>query len=177
MYMFAIPNDYKRRAFAAVLLLLLATTTATAADDKALPITITSDTAELSRVTNVSTYTGHVVLVRGGLTLNGDKLVITRVQPSQYEAVLTGNPATLDRQPQAADEELITGHSDKIIYLTSTSQVTLRGDAVVNRGGDVIHSAVIVHDLDTQKTTAGGGAGDDSRVKITLHPDQEGSDK
>lgn len=173
--MFATHNNHSFiRIFTLALGLLLVAGAATAAE-QSLPITITSDNAELSRVSNVSTYTGNVVLERGGLTLHGDKLVITRVEPSQYKGVLTGNPATLKRVPQAKDEELITGHGDKIVYLTSTSQVTLRGDAVIDRSGDVIHSDVIRHDLDTQITKAGGSSSDGDRVQITLQPENSGN--
>lgn len=178
MYTFAIRNNRLRHAVAAVLLALLSAAALAAVEDQPLPITITADNAELSRPANVSTYTGHVVLERGGLTLTGRKLVITGLEGGAYKAELTGSPATLKRVPQTGDERLITGHGQRIIYFTGQSQVTLRGNAVVNRDGDVIHSDVIRHDLETRKTVAGDPSSQDDRVKITLHPGAEdGADR
>lgn len=175
MYRFAISNKQSFLLLVAALALPLSATTATAADSSAQPITITADSAQLSRPDNVSTYTGHVVLVRGGLTLTGIKLVINRVKQNAYRAELTGAPATLERAAQSEDDALITGHGDRIIYFSNSSELTLRGDAVVKRAGDVIHSDVIHHDLDTQRTVAGDDSSDKDRVKITLHPGDDGA--
>lgn len=153
-------------------LALLLTTAATAAEPASLPVTITAEHAKFSRADNVSTYTGHVVLTRGGLTLTGDRLVITGVGDNAFRAKLTGAPATLERTPQAADQILIKGHADVIIYIGNKSQVVLRGHAVVTRGGDVIRSRVIRHDLETRRTVAQSGS-DGGRVRITLHPGQQ----
>src|SRR5699024_7226478 len=130
---------------------------------------------QLSKPDNVSTYTGNVVIVRGTLTLKGDKLVIHGLKNGEYKAVLTGNPSTLRREPETQGDKLVTGHGDEIIYFTGKAEVTLRGDAVINRGGDIIHSEVIRHDMSRQKTYAGDQSDDSDRVKMILHPNDDGS--
>lgn len=176
MYRFATHRKPWHFAVVTGVLLLLSTIAAAAdADGTAPPITIIADSAELSRPDNVSTYTGDVVLTRGGLTLTGNQLTISRLQDDAYRADLTGTPATLKRVSQSQSKPLINGHGDRIIYLSQTAQVTLRGNAVIKRDGDVIHSDIIHHDLDTRKTVAGGSTTNDGRVKITLHPDDDSS--
>ena len=136
---------------------------------KALPIRIESDNADLSQQSGTSTYTGNVVLVRGGLTLTGNKLVITRINDrGNVKAVLTGSPARLDKQPDQDGNDVVKGHSNQIEYANNDSTVVLRGDAVVNRGGDEVNGQVIRHNLDTERTQADGGSG--SRVRITIQP-------
>ena len=154
-------------AIAATLAGLLICTTAIA--QQALPIRIESNNADLSQQSGTSTYTGNVVLTRGGLTLTGTKLVITRINDrGNVKAVLTGSPARLNKQPDQDGDDVVKGHSSQIEYANNDSTVVLRGDAVVNRGGDEVNGQVIRHNLDTERTQADGGSGD--RVRITIQP-------
>lgn len=138
---------------------------------KSLPINIQANNADFSQKSGVSTYTGNVHLTRGGLTLTGDKLVVTRINDrSQIKAVLTGDPAHIDKQPDSSDNEVVTGHARQIEYTNTSSVITLRGNAVVDRNGDQIRGAVITHDVDTGATHAERGNGSDERVHITIQP-------
>lgn len=145
------------------------------AQQEPLPIRIESDSAELSQQAGTSTYTGSVVLTRGGLTLTGNKLDVTRINDrGNVKAVLTGGPARLDKQPDRTGDDVVTGHSSRIEYTNGDSTVVMRGNAVVNRGGDRITSQVIRHNLDTQRTQAERGENDDERVQITITPQNDG---
>ncbi|HET7315156.1 lipopolysaccharide transport periplasmic protein LptA [Salinisphaera sp.] len=136
-----------------------------------LPIHIQSDNADFTQKSGVSTYTGDVRLTRGGLTLTGDKLVITRLNDrSRIQAVLTGDPAHIDKQPDSSGDQVVTGHAHRIEYSNDSSVITLRGNAEVNRNGDQIRGAVITHNLDTGATHAESGQGDKARVHITIQP-------
>lgn len=163
----------RRAALTAGLILLLAGSSASA-QQQALPIRIESNNADLSQQSGVSTYTGHVVLTRGGLTLTGDRLVITRLNDrGNVRAELTGSPAHLEKQPDQDSADVVTGHSDKIEYANNSSTVILRGDAVVERGGDQVTGQVIRHNIDTDRTQAEGGSGDSGRVRITIQPQSD----
>ncbi|WP_158590712.1 lipopolysaccharide transport periplasmic protein LptA [Salinisphaera sp. LB1] len=136
-----------------------------------LPINIHSNSADFAQKSGVSTYTGNVHLTRGGLTLTGNKLVVTRLKDrSRIRAVLTGNPAHIDKQPDSSDNEVVTGHSNQIEYSNASSVITLRGDAVVNRNGDRIRGPVITYNIDTGATHAERSQGSGQRVHITLQP-------
>lgn len=153
-------------------LLLLAGPALALAQNKALPINIDANQANYSQQSGVSTYTGNVHMTRGGLTLTGNKLVVTRINDrGNIKAVLTGTPAHIDKQPDADSSERITGHAAQIDYSNSKSQIVLRGDAVVNRGGDEVRGQTITHDLDSDRTTAKRGSGDNDRVHVTMQPD------
>lgn len=158
-----------RRLAPGLVLALMLATSAAWAQQKPLPIHIESDNADLSQQEGVSTYTGSVVLTRGGLTLTGDKLVITRLNDrGNVKAVLNGSPAHLDKQPDRSGDDVVTGHSSRIEYTNSDSTVVMRGDAVVVRGGDRVTGQVIRHNLDSERTQAERGS--DSRVRITITP-------
>ena len=136
-----------------------------------LPINIQANNADFTQKSGVSTYTGNVHLTRGGLTLTGDKLVVTQMNDKhRIKAVLTGNPAHIDKQPDSSDNEVVTGHAQQIEYTNASAVITLRGNAVVNRDGDQIRGAVITHNVDTGATHAERGQGKDERVHITIQP-------
>ncbi|GAB3679928.1 lipopolysaccharide transport periplasmic protein LptA [Salinisphaera aquimarina] len=164
----------RRLALALAFGLTLASTAALA--QKALPIRIESNNADLSQQSGTSTYTGNVVLTRGGLTLTGSRLVITRINDrGNVRAVLTGSPAHLDKQPDRDGDDVVTGHSEKIEYANNDSTIVLRGNAVVERGGDEVTGQVIRHNLDTERTQAEGGSGgsNSGRVRITIQPQSD----
>jgi lipopolysaccharide export system protein LptA len=147
------------------------------AQQKALPIHIESNDAVLSQQRGVSTYSGNVVLTRGGLTLTGNQLVITRLNDrGNVKAVLDGDPAKLDKQPDREGDNVVTGNASKIEYTNNNATIVLRGDALVRRGGDEVHGQIIRHNLDTERTQAERGSGSNSkRVRITIQP-QSGND-
>lgn len=157
--------------FAAMGLFAIPSAHAATKNSKAVPVQIHSDNAELSQDNNKSTYTGNVKLTRAGLTLTGDKLVVTRLKNrSHIKAVLTGNPAHIDKQPDADGDKVITGHSNEIVYTNGNSLITLIGDAVVNRGGDHITASTITYNINSGITKAKSGQGDANRVHITIQP-------
>ena len=170
------PERHLRRTALTALILtaMLSPIAAQAADsgsNKQLPINVQADNADFSQKSGVSTYTGDVRLTRGGLTLTGDKLVVTRINDrSRVKAVLTGNPAHIDKQPDASDDRVVTGHARQIEYTNASSVITLRGGAEVTRNGDEIRGPVITHDVDTGATHAKRGSGGSERVHITIQP-------
>ncbi|ERJ20615.1 Putative ABC superfamily transport protein [Salinisphaera shabanensis E1L3A] len=169
--MYKSPTRHSRIARAlAVLALVLAPAAAFA--QQPLPIHIESNNADLSQQRGTSTYTGNVVLTRGGLTLTGNKLVITRINDrGNIKAVLDGSPAKFDKQPDREGDDVVTGHASQIEYANNDSTIVLRGNAVVRRGGDEINGQVIRHNLDTERTQAERGSSNNERVRITIQPE------
>lgn len=166
---------FGRSSLAGLIGLLLLAGPALAQNQKQ-PINIDANKADYSQQNGVSTYTGNVHMTRAGLTLTGHKLVVTRINDrGNIKAVLTGSPAHIDKQPDADSKERVTGHASQINYTNSNAQIVLRGDAVVNRGGDEVRGQVITHDLDTDRTTAERGSDDNDRVHVTIQPDNGSS--
>lgn len=141
------------------------------------PINIHSNNADFAQKTGVSTYTGDVRLTRGGLTLTGDKLVVTRLNQgrSHIKAVLTGDPAHIHKQPDANGDAVVTGHARQIEYTNDSSVITLRGHAEVTRDGDEIRGPLITHNVDTGATHAKRGQDSNERVHITIQPARHGN--
>lgn len=162
----------KRRAgivSCCLLLSCLLFNTAQAAEQSKMPINIHADNADFNQKSGASTYTGNVKLTRGGLTLSGNKLVVSHLKNKrQVKAVLTGNPAHIDKQPDADDDKVIKGHSSQIEYSNASSVITLSGQAKVTRAGDTIRGAVITYNVDTGATRAKRGNNDNERVHITI---------
>lgn len=158
-------------------LLMAATTAGAAAGSQALPIHIQSDNADFAQKTGSSTYSGHVRLTRGGLTLTGSRLVVSRINDrGNIKAVLTGSPAHIDKAPDAENDERVTGHAERITYTNNDSMLTLSGNAVLERaGGDTIESPVITRNVDSGATHARGSNSSDGRVHITISPGTGGS--
>ena len=156
---------------ALALVLALAGTGRAATQKNTSPIKIQADNADLSQQNNTSTYTGDVRLTRGAMTLTGSKLVINRIDDrNNLKAVLTGAPARLNKQPDASDRYVVTGHARSIEYTNTDATLILRGSAVVNRGGDEVRGELITHNLDTERTQAERGSSSDNRVHITIQP-------
>ncbi|MDA3919211.1 MAG: lipopolysaccharide transport periplasmic protein LptA [Salinisphaera sp.] len=168
------PGSARYRFAVAIALILVALpAVALAQKNKSLPINIEANQANYSQQSGVSVYTGNVHMIRGGLTLTGDKLVVTRVNDhGNLKAVLTGSPAHIDKKPDSDSAERVTGHASQIEYTNSNAQLVLRGNAEVDRGGDQVRGQIITHDLDTDRTIAKSGSGDNDRVHVTIQADQ-----
>lgn len=110
-------------------------------------------------------------MTRAGLTLTGNKLVVTQPKSRNHiKAVLTGKPAHIDKQPDASGDKVVTGHAQRIEYTNGNATITLSGNAVVTRNGDQINASVITYNIDTGATHAKSGNRDNSRVHITISP-------
>ena len=134
-------------------------------------IEIQSDTAELDRNAGRSIYRGDVVLTREGLELRGDKLVVTRDAADRFTAVLTGDPARLHQAPASPDEAPVNGAAARMTYRSGSELVELRGEAMIERGGNAVRSDTITHDLASGRTKARRAEGENGeRVRITLEP-------
>jgi|GEM_PF-3192141 len=168
-------NPFLSICIAALLSVIAATAHAAAPDPST--VTITSDNAEFLRDKDTSIYTGDVVVVRGGLTLNGQHLTVKQLEDGNLRAVLKGQPATFHRIPPqnggSSDDKPVNGHSGRIIYTSSNARITLRGDAKVVRAGDTITSEIIHQYLDSRRTVAEREPGNEQRVEITLHPEDD----
>jgi len=144
-----------------------------------LPINIQSNNASFNQNSGRSVYQGNVKLTRGGLTLTGDKLVLTHTQKrGQLHAVLTGSPAHVDKQPDQSGSHVVTGHSKQIIFDNPSHTLTMQGSAYLKRAdGNSVRGKRIVHNLKTGLTQAQGGGSAKQRVKVTLQPGSQSHNK
>lgn len=140
---------------------------------RAEPINIEADRADMAE--EVSTYSGNVRVVQGGVTLRGAQLTVRKMGErtaggeDQFQLTLSGGPATIHQEPVNAGEGPIQGQASRIDYMSSSEILELRGNAVINRGGEEIRGDNIQYDWTARRTLVNNRAGS-GRVSITLQP-------
>ena len=141
--------------------------------DKQQPINIQADHADFrdnSTANNgTGTYSGHVIMSRGSISLTANKATVLMVNNELQSAELTGSPATFDQQPD--EGERMHGVADQITYDAGKNQVDLVGHARVSQGVRLLSADVIHYNTETEHMTA-KGASDDGRVHLTIPPKQ-----
>ena len=173
--------------------------------DKGQPINIQADHGDFradpkNDSNGTGTYTGHVVITQGSITLTADKAVLHVVNNELDTADMTGSPATFQQQPDKG--AMIHGQADEITYDASKNQIDLIGNARLvqpvaqvngmtlgtplastshapsgataapaSQGERLLTADHIRYNTETQHMVA-TGSGDDGRVRITFPPKQ-----
>lgn len=151
--------------------LLAAATAQALPSDQQQPVQLEADQVEIDDQSGVSLYQGNVVLTRGSIRMNADKMTV-RSHDGEFQRVeLEGKPATYRWRPAEKGEE-VQAEGRRIDYDVPAGLVTLEGGARLNQGENVFASEHILYDMKKDRVKAGGGAGggDKQRVKITFQP-------
>lgn len=98
------------------------------------PIHIESDTQSLDMQGNVVTFTGNVVVTRGTIKINADKVVVTRPGGEQGKEIIDGygNPATFYQMQD--NGKPVKGHASHMHYELAKDLVILTGNAYGTAG-------------------------------------------
>lgn len=98
------------------------------------PIHIESDTQSLDMQGNVVTFTGNVVMTRGTIKINADKVVVTRPGGEQGKEIIDGygNPATFYQMQD--NGKPVKGHASHMHYELAKDLVILTGNAYGTAG-------------------------------------------
>ena len=150
-----------------VLLALLLPVASTRAEivTREAPINIEADSAELQE--SLSTYTGNVKVVQGGVTMQGARLIVRQGAGSSFTFTLSGSPAQIRQN----GDPVIRGTAERIDYASGTETLELRGDAVIYRGQEKIAGGDIRYSFRDRRTVVNNrGGGGSGRVNITLQP-------
>jgi lipopolysaccharide transport protein LptA len=112
--------------------------------------------------------------------LRSDQAVVEFENNQLKRATATGNPAEFDQK--RADSNIIArGHADQIVYDVGPDTIRLSDNAWVTDGRNDIHSPVIVYNLRDEKVEATTSSGTDTRVHVTIAPNEapkvDGSNK
>lgn len=160
------PGHWLASTLLAVLLCLAGT--AAFAVNKNDPINIEADSAELKE--DYSVYTGKVRLTQGGMTLTGDRLTVRKGEGGNFTLTLTGRPANIYQPPEEKGSEPIRGRAHRIDYGSGREVLELRGNASINRGGEMISGESIRYNVRQRRTLVNNTGSSGGRVKITLQP-------
>lgn len=127
---------------------------------------ITSDRMEMDQKKNVIKYLGHVVVVRGDVTLKSKTLTAT------YDPVAKRIDGVV------AEGKLVVTQGDreatgsKAVFNSQTNTVTLTGNPVVRQGNSQVSGYRIILYINEDRGVVEGGS---QRVKAVIFPDDLGS--
>lgn len=135
------------------------------------PVTITAASAEWEQGGNM-VYTGNVLLSSENMQLRGDRLQIKPLTNNQYEAQITGNPATMHhdaiKNEKGDIEPAVDARARILTYNSRDGSVAANGNAVLTRGTDEINGESIRYLLAERRIQALGGDG--GQVRIVIQP-------
>lgn len=135
------------------------------------PITITAKNGEWQE--GMMIYTGDVVMISKTLELRGARLELQQTggKKNPYEISITGSPATLKHMGNTAQDSVVDGHANKMVYRSATQTIQLTGAAHLERDKDELNGEDIRYDVANRRVQASGGEGGQVRIVIDV-PEQ-----
>lgn len=154
------------------LLLPSITSLAASPKDSQQPITIEADQAKIDEKQGISTYTGHVVLHRGGIQIRGDKLMVYSHKGGLEKLVATGKPVTYFQKGETKAND-ITGEALRMEYFAGNNKLILLDSAKLSQGLNQFSGNRITYDTHRQVVSATVSESGKERVQVTIQPKQK----
>ena len=160
----------------ALLLAALALFAAQAAAEQAdstKPTQIEANKMQADDVRRLTIFEGNVVVTRGTLKIDADRIVVHQDAEGYQHSTATGNPVRfrqrLDPKPPATEGGWMEGEAQRIEIDDKSGKIELFDAARVNRAGDEVAGNYILVDQRAAffSVTPGKGGG---RVSATLQP-------
>ena len=130
-------------------------------------ISIESDKASLNKLQGELIYTGNVELTQGSLTIQADKVTLTRNQDGIQQLVALGKPARYE-QLLSANEDKTQAYGETIIYNMINDELTLLTNAGLEKQGNVFAGEKIVYLIKEQRVKADSSK--QERVRMVIQP-------
>ena len=141
--------------------------------DSSKPTQIEANKMQADDVRRLTVFEGNVVVTRGTLKIDADRIVVHQDAEGYQHSTATGNPVRfrqrLDPKPPATEGGWMEGEAKRIEMDDRTGKIELFDAARVNRAGDEVAGNYILVDqrADFFSVTPGKG---DGRVRATLQP-------
>lgn len=137
------------------------------------PINIQADQADIKK--DLSTYSGDVRITQGSISLSGDILTVKRLGKNaqgdqEFLLSLRGHPATIKQAATRQYPEAIQGQANHLSYRSTSRTITLTGNAMLQRGSEIITGDTIKYDRQARRMLVNHGVSG-GRISITLDPD------
>ncbi len=161
------------RTLLLLLLSLWAAGVAAEQADSSKPTQIEANRMQADDVRRLTIFEGDVVVTRGTLKIQADKIVVHQDAEGYQHSTATGKPVRfrqkLDPKPPATEGGWMEGEAQRIELDDKTGKIELFDAARVNRAGDKVAGDYILVDqrADFFSVTPGKGGG---RVSATLQP-------
>jgi lipopolysaccharide export system protein LptA len=162
-----------RSALAAMMLIACMPGALAEQADSAKPTEIEANSMKADDVRRLTIFEGHVVVTRGSLKIQAERIVVHQDGEGFQHSTATGNPVRfrqrLDPKPPAAEGGWMEGEAQRIEMDDRSGKIELFDNARVNRAGDEVAGNYILVDqrADFFSVTPGKG---DGRVRATLQP-------
>jgi lipopolysaccharide export system protein LptA len=131
-----------------------------------IPIHITADKMVAFDKKGIYIFEGHVVAVRGDVTLKSDNMTVYKnLKNGQIERVVCVGHVIITKQDKRA-------FGDKAIYNALNDSVKLIGNARVISGKNNISADLIVYYLDKDYVVS-QAEGKKKRVEVTIYPNEK----
>jgi lipopolysaccharide export system protein LptA len=137
--------------------------------DKDQPIDLEADSVELDEGKELSVYSGNVVLKQGTLQVRADKVTVKHQGTKPVRVEAEGRPVRFQQLPDKATEP-VRGEALTTVYEVNSSELVLKGNAVLSQGRDTFRSDRIVYDRVKAVIKGGAAAKGKERVRITVDP-------
>ena len=165
-----------------VSLLAIAVTAHAERADRDKPLQLEANKVSIDDAKKIQILEGDVVLIKGTMMLQADRVVVTEDQYGFQKGVATGGKGGLARirQKREGRDEYIEGEAERIEYSTNTEVAELFRRAWVRSGDDQVRGDYIRYDAISEKylVTAGEGkdkSGQSGRVRAVIQPRNKAS--
>ncbi|SDZ93731.1 lipopolysaccharide transport periplasmic protein LptA [Microbulbifer marinus] len=169
------PNNFCRhlQIFATATLLALTTPQLQALQsDREQPIKVQAKKLEANRSSNLSVYSGNVVITQGSLEIRADRVEVHGNASGEISRVIaTGKPAHFQQQMQQSQSP-VKARARRIEYTVASDELHLTGDAHVDRDGNTLTAEKIDYDLNSEQMQAQGQSGE-GRVEMIWKPEKK----
>lgn len=161
------------KALAMAILALCATGALAEQADSSKPTQIEANKMQADDVRRLTIFEGKVVVTRGTLKIEADRIVVHQDAEGYQHSTATGRPVRfrqkLDPKPPATEGGWMEGEALRIEMDDRSGKIELYEAARVNRAGDEVAGNYILVDqrADFFSVTPGKG---DGRVRATLQP-------
>jgi lipopolysaccharide export system protein LptA len=162
-----------KAALVAVPVLLLAVPALAEQADSAKPTQIEANKMSADDARRTNTFEGNVIVTRGTLRIQADRIVVRQDKDGNQSATATGNPVRFrqrqDPKPPEKEGAWMEGEAKRIELDDKAGRVELFESARVNRGGDEVAGDYILVDQKSDFFTVTPGKGE-GRVRATIQP-------
>ena len=160
--------------FFPLLLLLTAVSAHAEKADKDRPTEIEASRMSADDVRRMNIFEGNVVLVKGSMRVQADRIVVRQDAEGYQYATADGKPVRFrqkqDPRPPEKEGRWLEGEALRIEIDERASTVKLFENARVNRGGDEVAGNYILVDQTSEFFSVSAGKGSDERVKMVIQP-------
>ncbi len=139
-------------------------------EDRNQPIHIESDRLEIDENRHQSSYSGHVRMQQGSLSIEADRILfIFDANNDLIRLEIDGQPARFE---QTGDQgQPLRGQALRIIYRNREALLELTGQARLENGRDLIESERIHYNMDNNALEAGAPEStENGRVRMVIQP-------